>query len=657
MPDGERRTAAEQAPDRPSVPQVWARCGRGGRGRRRSAGGEARPNRGPGRGGRRRIILTRFPLKSARREPIREVGNCARHTFTMSGIQISGLLSNSAFDWKAVVDQLIAIDTAPITKLGVTQGTNRDKVTALDTLKTTMVDLQDSLQSMRVDEVFASRTVASNTTGSTWKSSSVTGAAIGNYTVGVEKLATAAKLKGAANVSSGLAPSSDVTGVTLATMRTATAVTAGTITVDNHQVTVALTDSLQDVFDKVAAAAPDVTASYDSVSDKITFARSSGELVLGAANDTSNLVSALKLANNATGSTSSSAALGTLKLSATLANAGMASPITAVDGAGNGTFAINGVAINYNVNTDTLGKVLSRINAAGAGVIAAYDSASDRVVVTNKLTGDTGVAATEDSGGLLDALGLTAAAGGTLVHGQNAQFRINGGALLSSASNTLDSSVHGVDGLSITVNSETTQTLQVESDTATMSSSIQSFIDKFNAVQDFVDTNTKITVSGSNVSTTVLSDNREIQEWARKLQRTAFEDVSGASGSVKRLDNLGIDFNATTGKLAVKNSGKLATALSDHPEDVQELFLKTDTGFVPKMFGYLTNIISADSLQQSNLAKTNTELDAQIATLQTRLASQRETLTNAFLHMLDAQSAAQSQNSYLTNSFFKSSSG
>ena len=35
----------------------------------------------------------------------------------MSGIQVSGLLSNSAFDWKSVVDQLIQADSAPVTKL------------------------------------------------------------------------------------------------------------------------------------------------------------------------------------------------------------------------------------------------------------------------------------------------------------------------------------------------------------------------------------------------------------------------------------------------------------------------------------------------------------------------------------------------------------
>lgn len=602
------------------------------------------------------IILTYLPLNPRRDVPITGVGNCARHTSTMSGIQVSGLLSNSAFDWKSVVDQLIAIENVPITKLSAQQTTNQTKITALADLHTALTDLQDSVQAMRADNVFSARTVSSSTANTTWKSSSVTGADVGSYVVAVSQLASVAKLRGASNISGGIASSSDVSGVSLATMRTASAVTAGTFTVDGQQVTVESTDSLQDVFDKIEAAAPDVTASYNEVTDKISLTRASGELVLGAGNDTSNFLSVMKLSNSGGGTATSNAALGTLKQSAMLVDSGLTSEITAVDASGDGSFSINGVTIDYNVNTDTLGKIINRINAADAGVVASYDATNDRMVLTNKETGDTGISVSEDSGGLLGALGLSTEGGGSLSHGKNAQFTINGGTVLTSASNTFDSTIHGVDGLSITVNSETTQTLQVESDSTVMNTAIQDFIDKFNAVQDLVETSTKVTVSGSSVSTSVLSDNREIQTWARKLQQYAFDAISGMTGSVTRLDSLGIDFVATTGKLVVRDSGKLATALGDHPDDVENFFLKSETGFVPKMYGYLSTIMSADRTQQSNLGKTNKDLDEQIATLQTRLAAQREKLTNSFMQMLDAQSTAQGQSTYLTNAFFKNSS-
>lgn len=574
----------------------------------------------------------------------------------MSGIQISGLLSNSAFDWKSVVDQLVAIENVPITNLGKQKDKNTEKIEALANLQTAMQDLKDSLQAMRADDVFSARTVSSNTANTTWKSSSVTGAAVGSYTVAVEQLASAARYQGAGNISNGLAASSDVSGVTISTMRTATAVTAGTFTVDGQQITVATTDSLQDVFDKISAAAPAVTASYNSTTDAITLSRSSGELILGAGNDTSNFLSVMKLVNNGGSAVTSSASLGTLKIASPLVSAGLSTAITAVDGSGNGSFSLNGVAISYNINTDSIGGLINRINGAGAGVTASYDSANDRVMLANKTTGDTGITVSEASGGLLDALGLSASSGGALVHGTNAEFRINGGALLLSRTNTLDSTVHGIDGLSVTVNSETTQTLQVESDAATMNTAIKGFIEKFNAVQDFIETNSKVTVTGTKVEAALLADNREIQSWASQLQRKAFDQVSGVTGSITRLERLGIDFDSASGKLVVKDSGKLATALGDHPEDVEDFFLRTTTGFVPKMYDYLATIISADRKQQSNLSDANTALDDQIEILKTRLEATREQLTTSFIRMLDAQSSAQSQNSYLTNTFFKNSS-
>jgi flagellar hook-associated protein 2 len=574
----------------------------------------------------------------------------------MAGIQISGLLSNSAFDWKSVVDQLIQADSAPVTALTAQKTTNTSQITALAGLQTSLTDLQDSIQAIRANDLFNLRNVTSDTTGTTWNSNSASGATVGSYAFDVQQLATAARIQGASDIGQGLAATSTVTGVTLATLNTATAVNAGTLTVNGQQVTLALTDSLQDVFNKISlATGGDVTGSYDPASDGITLASGSGEVVLGAANDTSNFFQVMKLANNGTPTTSSSAALGTLKPFAPLAGAGLKAAVTAVDPQGNGSFAINGVSISYNVNTDSLSAILGRINQSGAGVTASYDSAGDRVNIVNSTTGDTGIGLTDPTGGLLGALGLTGASG-TLTHGKNALFTVNGGPVLSSASNTLDASTHGITGLSVTVNSRTTQTVTVASDTASMQTALQTFMDKFNAAQDAIDTNTKITVSGGTVTTSVLSSNREVQAWAGQLRSIAFGAISGLGGTVQRLDNLGIDFDSTTGHLTVKDSTKLASALTNHPDDVQAFFLTPGTGLVSKMFTYLTNVMGSDTTQQSNLTTASSDIDKQVATLQARLTDERTQLTNSFIQMLDAQSSAQNQSLTLTNAFFAKNS-
>lgn len=575
----------------------------------------------------------------------------------MAGIQISGLLSNSAFDWKSVVDQLIQADSAPITALNAQKTTNTDKTTALANLKTSFVELQDSLQAIRANDLFSMRNVSSDTAGTTWNSNSANGAAVGSYTFAVQQLATATRLRGAADIGQGLAATNDVHGLTLASLTTASAVTAGTFTVNGKQVTVALTDSLQDVFDRIATATNnEVTGSYDPSTDTVKLTTgATGEVVLGAANDTSNFLQVMKLGNNGTSTTASSASLGTMQTASPLASAGLRTAVTAVDGSGNGSFTINGVTISYNVNSDSLSAVLSRITRSGAGVTATYDAASDRVSLTNATTGDTGMNVTDVPGGLLAALGLTGT-DGTLTRGKNALFTVNDGPVLSSASNTLAAGTHGITGLSVTVNSQTTQTVNVSSDTASMQSAVQTFLDKFNAVQDLVDASTKVTVNAGTVTTSVLSGNQEVQSWAAQLRSLAFDSISGLGGSVQRLDNLGIDFDSTSGHLVIKSSDKLATALTNKPDDVQGFFLTPGTGLVSKMYTYLTKVGSLDSAQQSRLTKASGDLDDQIKTLQSRLDAERTQLTNSFIQMLDAQSAAQSQNQALTNAFFKSNS-
>ena len=82
----------------------------------------------------------------------------------------------------------------------------------------------------------------------------------------------------------------------------------GTFTVNGHPVTIALTDSLADVFTKISTATGGhVTGAYDPTPgvDGIKLTSDNGELVLGAANDTSNFTLAMKLANTGTATASS----------------------------------------------------------------------------------------------------------------------------------------------------------------------------------------------------------------------------------------------------------------------------------------------------------------------------------------------------------------
>lgn len=568
-----------------------------------------------------------------------------------SNLQLSGLASG--LDWKTLVDQLMSVAHAPADRLATEKTGNTQKMSLLSDFGTKLTALQTSATALGSGDAFSQRLAASSTAGSTWSASTSTGASIGNYQIAVSQLATVARRDGASDIGTRLSATSDVSALTLANLPIGSAITAGTFTVNNQKITIALTDTLGSVLSAIEAATSGtgnpVTAGYNPATDKISLTGSS-EVVLGAANDTSNFLRALKLGNNGTASITSSAKLGTIKTSAGLASANLATAITAVDGLGDGTFSLNGVSIAYNVNTDTLSSVITKINQSTAGVTAAYDPANDRVQLTNKTTGDIGIAISESSGGILGALGLTGAA--TFVHGDNAEFTLNGGPTLSSTSNTLDATSHGVTGLSITVNTEATQTIQVSSDTKGMRAKIEDFIAKFNAVQSFLDTSTKITTdSQGKVTAAALASNREIQSWGSSLRSMAFGAIAGLSGTITRLENLGIDFKPGTSELQIANGTKLDTALRDNSSEVNAFFQTATTGFAAKFGSFLTTVTGQNTNQQKNLNRTNSSLDKQIADIERRLAQQRSIMEAAFVSMESAQSTLQTQQSALTRAF------
>jgi flagellar hook-associated protein 2 len=575
---------------------------------------------------------------------------------------LASSLTGNTFDWQTFVNTIIEIDRAPITKLETEQSLNSDKIEALGVIKTDLQDLQTATKALGASSLFAGRTVTSSTSGSNWTLTAASGATAGAYTFNVTQLATASTRNGSSDISSAISATSNVSGVTLATMPTATAIKAGTFTVNGATVTIALTDSLQNVFDKISTATSGaVTASYNQGTDTISLSAAS-EIVLGGANDTSNFLAATQLANNGTGTITSTNSLGAASTTATLVNARLKSAITAVDGSGNGSFNINGVTIAYNVNTDSLSSIISRINSSNANVTASYDNASDRMVLTNKTTGDIGFGLSEAAGGFLDAVGLSmTSSGAATTRGKNALFSINGGSTLSSQSNTLDSSVTGITGLTVKAGSTGSQTITVASDTASMKTAIQNFVDKYNVVQSYIDLQTKITVKNGTLTTSTLSSNRDVDSWAANLRGKAFAAVSGLSGTITRLADLGIDFSSTSRLLTVKDSGKLQTALETKTADVEAFFGTATTGFAAVMNTSLNKLTgsegstSAVSTISDRLLNNNANIDKQIAQIERQLEAEKARLTAGFQAMQAAQSSAQSIIKTLQNSFDNSS--
>jgi flagellar hook-associated protein 2 len=324
-----------------------------------------------------------------------------------------------------------------------------------------------------------------------------------------------------------------------------------------------------------------------------------------------------------------------------------------------GSLTINGTDIAITAD-QTVASVISAINNSDAGVTAIYSasaaSGAGRIVLTNRDTGDTAITvSSKNAEGATDSaiatsLGLTT----TPVTGSLAVFKVNG-LDFTSANNTLDSTDHGITGLSIKVDAVGTENITVASSTSDLKSKIEAFVSNYNAVADFIDSKTKITTTAGKTTAGPLADNREVQSWLRELRSTAFR--APGSGEIVNLSALGIDFSSTSEHIEIKDSAMLDAALSDHASDVVNFFNTSSTGlasaFVTKLDSYAGSTGTGGLLNTKieSYGTANTGLDTQIAALDRYLTQRRSQLESGFMAMENAQSKLKQMQTQLSNAF------
>jgi flagellar hook-associated protein 2 len=574
--------------------------------------------------------------------------SASSNSSTSSGLSIPGLASG--MDWSTVVSELAQAERAPETEWQAQQTAINAQNSVYATLKSNLTSLQTDIQALQDASLYSS-TAAQSSNTSIATVTSAAGATQGNFTFNITQLATAASINGTSNVGQAISPSGDLSTVTIGTAGFSTAVTAGTFSVNGAQVTVATTDSLQQVFDKIATATNKaVTASYDSTTDKITLtsANSAQPITLGTAADTSNFLQVAQLYNNQTGSITSNSALGSVQLGATMTDADLGTAITD-GGSGQGQFTINGVAISYDANSDSIQNVLTRINSSTAGVTASYDSVNDRFVLTDKTTGDVGISMQDVTGNFLAATGLSS---GTMQAGKNLLYTLNGNSQqMVSASNTISSASSNVNGVSVTALQTGSVTVSVTGDTSDLSTAIQKFVTDFNTVQTAVTSNQLVTTSSSgSVTPGPLTGDLTANQLATSLRSLVTGSVPGLSGVISMLSDLGIQTNGQDNTLAVDTT-TLNSAIASDPNSVEALFNDPTSGLATVMNNFVTSAIGDNGTitnHQASLTQQNTNLSTQISNLETKIASDSAKWTSEFQAMEQAEAQATQTLTYLS---------
>jgi flagellar hook-associated protein 2 len=553
-------------------------------------------------------------------------------------------------NWTEIISEIIAADSGSINQVKSQQNTVNQQATAMGTISTQLTAVENDVFDLETPSVYGQVSGTSDTTGSTWGINATSGTAPGNYTLAVSQLATPTEVLGGTSIAGSISSTSDVSGVTLATLPAATAVTAGNITVDGQQIAVTTSESLQDVFNAIQTATG-VVGSYDPTADKVTLTSgNSSPAVLGAANDSSNLLSVLGLENSNTGSgtsVTSQAKLGTLQPGNVLSGGNFATPLSGQDASGNGSFSINGVSISYNTGTDTLQSVINKIDAANAGVTAQYDATDDIMVLTNNSTGNQAINFADTQGNLLDAMGLNSTS--TQNYGLDAKFSINGGPTQISSSNALTPTQLGIAGLNVTPTTTGTQVISVTTNINEMSTDIQQFMTDFNTLENTITDDTQISVSNGSIATSLLSSQHEVGDWGSQLEMSVFGAGSQNTGAIKSLSDMGIDFNGTSSDLEITDTAALQQQLSANPSAVQAFFTTGGTGFGSIVNNLINDIQSQVKSEQGDLQSQSTDLGNQIDTMQNDLDAQQTQLENEFEAMEAAEAKMQTENQALAN--------
>lgn len=566
------------------------------------------------------------------------------HTMNLG---LSGL--SSGFDWKSLIDQLAEVERAPQQTMFSEQSKLEQRSQALGAIKTNLEIVRTRIQALQDPNLFDTRKTSSDDSELGTATASA-GAATGQFTFKITQLATASKHLGTSGAGAALGSTPDLSGITIANAPLATAITAGTFTVNGKQVTIEDSDSLAAVFTKISdATGGDVTASYDPATDRISLS-SPDAIVLGAATDTSNFVEAARLTSNNQATITSDGELGAIRRNATLDQANFA---TAITGGGAGEFKINGVTIQYDSGSDTVSDVINRINASSAGVVAAYDPTQDRFTLANRDTGSMGIALEDGPGS--NFLAATGLLGGSLDLGKNLLYSVNDGSTLTSRSNTITESNSGITGLTVKALAQDTFTINVDTDTEAVRNAITGFVEAYNTAQSQISSSTaSSTDAKGKVTAGILADDPEAARLASSLRALANGTISGLAGSVIRLETLGIASNGYDDLLSTTDLANLDSALTGNLSAVKDFFANANFGFANSFDALLESFIGEEGSlvsHQTNLNKQAAAITPQIEEQEKWVLAEIERLTASFVAMETASAKNNQQLAYLTRTF------
>lgn len=447
-----------------------------------------------------------------------------------SGISFGGLASG--IDTTSIINALISAEQQPILTVQRKLAAAQQKASVLSAIGASIANLTSAAAALNDTSIVGARRVTTDqlsTDIAKVNVSATSAAAIGAFTIDVLGLAT-----NTAVTSTGAMGAAVTQNVALADGGFTVPVTVGTFSINGVTITIDSSTVLSDGADlpgansiiaKINDAGVGVTATIvNDASGRANLLQldSLTAIQLGSGADSSNFLAAASLLQSPGSTTrTSTRPLAGTSLTAALDSSRLSTPLSTATGA----FTINGVTITWDRGTDTMAKLISRINSSTAGVTATYDTLNDRLVLTAKQTGSSTVALADVTGNFLAATALLAA---TPVLGANASYKINGGATQYSATNTVSDTVPGVT-ISLLGVTTTAVKATVSADNATLSGRLSTFVSAFNSAMTSIQSATTYG-GGEGAANGVLFGSPAMQRMQQQLRSLISQPAIGITG-------------------------------------------------------------------------------------------------------------------------------
>ncbi len=530
----------------------------------------------------------------------------------MAGIFSVGGLA-SGLDSNSIISQLIAIERQPIARIQAKVSALTKQQTGVREARTKLLVLRNLFKDFQLGLKFKDFQAPSSNESVLKATATGSSPTQGSFQIAVTQLATASVARSSSRLGAPINPA-----VALNTSGISTQVTSGTFTINGVQFNVnPATTSLNTLIGQINGSAAGVTAAYNAGTDTISFTNTTpGNTAIinfGATGDTSNLLSVLGTpgAVQLAGVGGSTTVTGNRILGAVVTSNVLNTVAFASGAVTAGNFRVNGVTITVDPTVDTLGDVLSRINASGAGVTASVDLATDTIRVVSKNLGSRTISFQDGTSNFLTRTNLTTA---TQTAGLDAQYTVDGGAVQTSNSNDVTTAISGV---TLNLRGLGTSTVSVSADADAIVKTVQSFITAFNDSVASLDERTK---KGG-----VLQGDTTLRSIETYLRSNVFTRVAGLPGTVESLRDIGISTGEAFDSSAVfqlhLDETKLRAAIGENRAGVEALFTNSsDTGVADSLFAFLDGA-TASSGYLNERARAGGSIDTQIQSANDRITA------------------------------------